>query len=144
METILPKRTKIVATIGPASREEPVMRSLFINGANVLRLNFSHGTHDEHAEVIKRARKISEELGIHTAILQDLPGPKVRTGKLEDGLASVKLEPGQQFVLTTDEIEGNNDRIGVQYKALPHDVTVGSRIYLQDGQITLRITGKTE
>lgn len=144
METILQKRTKIVATIGPASREPAIMRSLFINGANVLRLNFSHGTHEEHAEVIARARKISEELGVHTAVLQDLPGPKVRTGKLQDGLASVKLEPGQTFVLTTDDIEGTNERIGVQYKALPHDVSVGNRIYLQDGQITLRITGKTD
>lgn len=142
MDTILQKRTKIVATIGPASREPAIMRSLFINGANVLRLNFSHGTHDEHAEVIKRARKISDELGIHTAILQDLPGPKVRTGKLEDGLNSVKLEQGQTFVLTTNDVLGNTERIGVQYKDLPNDVAVGNRIYLQDGQITLRITGK--
>jgi pyruvate kinase len=144
METILQKRTKIVATVGPASRDEATMRSLFTSGANVLRLNFSHGTPDEHAEVIARARKISESLGIHTAILQDLPGPKVRTGKLEDGLNSVKLERGQNFVLTTDDIAGNVERIGVQYKALPHDVEVGKRIYLQDGQITLRIVSKND
>src|SRR5215469_1030315 len=111
MESVLQKRTKIVATIGPASREPSVMRSLFINGANVLRLNFSHGTPAEHAEVISNARKLSEELGIHTAILQDLPGPKVRTGKLEDGLASIKLDRGQRFVLTTDEVPGTNERI---------------------------------
>src|SRR5579862_8966417 len=122
METILQKRTKIVATVGPASRDEATMRSLFTAGANVLRLNFSHGTPDEHAEVIARARKISESLGIHTAILQDLPGPKVRTGKLEDGLNSVKLERGQSFVLTIDDVPGNTERIGVQYKDLPHDV----------------------
>src|SRR5579863_6907790 len=143
MESVLQKRTKIVATIGPASRDVATMRSLFISGANVLRLNFSHGTPEEHAEVIARARKLSAELDIHTAILQDLPGPKVRTGKLADGVASVRLERGERFVLTTDEIEGNNERIGVQYKDLPHDVSVGNRIYLQDGQITLRITGKS-
>ena len=143
MENVLQKRTKIVATIGPASREATIMRSLFVSGANVLRLNFSHGTPDEHAEVIARSRKISAELGIHTAVLQDLPGPKVRTGKLADGVTSVKLERGNEFVLTTDDIIGDEHRIGVQYKDLPNDVAVGNRIYLQDGQITLRINGKT-
>jgi len=143
MENILHKRTKIVATIGPASRDPAIMRSLFVAGANVLRLNFSHGTPAEHAEVIANARKISEELGVHTAVLQDLPGPKVRTGKLADDVQSVRLERGQRFVLTTDDIVGDAERIGVQYKDLPHDVSVGNRIYLQDGQITLRIVGKT-
>lgn len=143
MEKVLQKRTKIVATVGPASREPAMMRSLFISGANVLRLNFSHGTPQEHAEVIANARKISHELGIHTAILQDLPGPKVRTGKLADGLESVVLERGNRFVLTTDEVPGTAERVSVQYKDLPHDVSVGNRIYLQDGQITLRITSKT-
>ncbi len=142
METVLQKRTKIVATIGPASRDPAIMRSLFISGANVLRLNFSHGTPQEHAEVIRTARTVSAELGIHTAILQDLPGPKVRTGKLAEGLESVKLERGMRFVLTTQDVPGTNERIGVQYKDLPHDVAIGNRIYLQDGQITLRIIGK--
>lgn len=142
METVLQKRTKIVATIGPASREPAVMRSLFVSGANVLRLNFSHGTPEEHAEVIRNARKISDELGIHTGVLQDLPGPKVRTGKLEDGLGFVRLERGQRFVLTTEDVPGTQERISVQYKDLPHDVAVGNRIYLQDGQITLRIIDK--
>ncbi len=85
METTLQKRTKIVATVGPASRDPAILRSLFLSGANVLRLNFSHGTPDEHAVVIANARAISKELGIHTALLQDLPGPKVRTGPLADG-----------------------------------------------------------
>ncbi len=143
MDTILHKRTKIVATVGPASRDPDIMRSLFLAGANVLRLNFSHGTPAEHAEVIASARKISDELGIHTAILQDLPGPKVRTGPLADGVESVRLERGTTFVLTTDDVIGNAERMSVQYKALPNDVVVGKRIYLQDGQITLRITGKT-
>ncbi len=142
METVLQKRTKIVATIGPASRDPAIMRSLFVSGANVLRLNFSHGTPQEHAEVIRTARTVSAELGIHTAILQDLPGPKVRTGKLADGLESVKLERGMRFVLTTQDVPGTNEQIAVQYKDLPHDVAVGNRIYLQDGQITLRIVGK--
>ena len=86
MEHLLQKRTKIVATIGPASRDPDVMRSLFVSGANVLRLNFSHGTPADHAEVIATARRIATELDIQIPILQDLPGPKVRTGKLRDGL----------------------------------------------------------
>jgi pyruvate kinase len=143
MEQILQKRTKIVATIGPASRDPHVMRSLFVSGANVIRLNFSHGTPDDHAEVIATARRIANELDIHIAILQDLPGPKVRTGKLRDGLATVRLERGKPFVLTTKDVEGDDTHISVQYKDLPNDVAVGNRIYLQDGQITLRINGKT-
>jgi pyruvate kinase len=143
MDTVLQKRTKIVATIGPATRDPAIMRSLFISGANVLRLNFSHGTPDEHAEVIRNARRISAELGIHTAVLQDLPGPKVRTGKLSDGVASIRLERGEKLVLTTEDVPGTPERISVQYKDLPHDVSVGKRIYLQDGQITLRIIDKT-
>ncbi|MDE2482638.1 MAG: pyruvate kinase [bacterium] len=142
MDTVLHKRTKIVATVGPASRDADIMRSLFLSGANVLRLNFSHGTPAEHAEVIATARKISTELGIHTAILQDLPGPKVRTGALADDLESVRLERGNRFVLTTKDVPGTAERVSVQYKALPNDVAVGKRIYLQDGQITLRITAK--
>ncbi len=143
MEHVLQKRTKIVATIGPASREPAIMRSLFVSGANVIRLNFSHGTPDEHAEVVATARKVARELDIHVAILQDLPGPKVRTGRLRDDLQTVRLERGKHFILTTDDVPGDDTRISVQYKDLPSDVAVGNRIYLQDGQITLRIVGKT-
>jgi pyruvate kinase len=143
MEPILQKRTKIVATIGPASRDPAIMRSLFVSGANVIRLNFSHGTPEEHAEVIRNARAISAELGIHTALLQDLPGPKVRTGKLADGLSSIRLERGARFLLTTDDVAGTAERVGTSYRDLPTDVAIGNRLYLQDGQITLRIVGKT-
>jgi pyruvate kinase len=143
MEKMIHKRTKIVATIGPASRDPAIMRSLLVAGANVLRLNFSHGSPEEHAEVIANARSISAELDIHTAVLQDLPGPKVRSGSLADGLSFVHLENGQAFVLTTNEVPGTAERVSCSYKDLPHDVAVGKRIYLQDGAITLRITGKS-
>ncbi len=143
METVTQKRTKIVATIGPASNDPKVMRALFLAGANVLRLNFSHGAPAEHAAVIRNARQISDELGIHTAVLQDLPGPKVRSGPLADGVESVLLEADKPFVLTTDECVGTADRVSCSYKNLPNDVAVGKRIYLQDGAISLRITGKT-
>lgn len=143
MEKVIQKRTKIVATIGPASNDPKVMRALFLSGANVLRLNFSHGAPEEHAAVIRNAREISDELGIHTAVLQDLPGPKVRSGPLADGAQFVLLEAGKPFVLTTEDCEGTAERVSCSYKNLPNDVAADKRIYLQDGAITLRITGKT-
>ncbi|HEX8806371.1 MAG TPA: pyruvate kinase, partial [Candidatus Aquilonibacter sp.] len=143
MEPILQKRTKVVATVGPASRDPSILRSLFVSGANVLRLNFSHGAPEEHAQVIRDARKLSDELGVHTAVLQDLPGPKVRTGPLADGAASVRLERGARFVITTDDAAGTQARVSTSYRDLPADVAIGNRLYLQDGQITLLIVGKT-
>ncbi|HYL26806.1 MAG TPA: pyruvate kinase, partial [Candidatus Nitrosotalea sp.] len=142
MEHVLQKRTKIVATVGPASRDPAILRSLFVSGANVLRVNFSHGTPDEHAEVIASARAISAELGIHTAILQDLPGPKVRTGPLVEGRSSVRLERGARFVITSQEVEGTPERVSTNYRDLPADVAIGKRLYLQDGQIALLVVGK--
>jgi pyruvate kinase len=141
-EPILQKRTKIVATVGPASRDEAILRSLFVSGANVLRLNFSHGKPDEHAEVIARARNISAELGIQTAILQDLPGPKVRTGLLADGLPSVRLERGASFAITSEPFAGTAQRVSTTYRDLPADVAIGKRLYLQDGQIALLVIDK--
>ncbi|MBV8489120.1 MAG: pyruvate kinase, partial [Candidatus Eremiobacteraeota bacterium] len=144
MEAILQKRTKIVATIGPASRDPAIMRSLFVSGANVLRMNFSHATLEEHAENIANARTICEDLGIHGGILQDLPGPKVRTGKLAEGVKSVRLERGERFVITTEDgAPGSAEGVSTSYRDLPSDVAIGNRLYLQDGQITLRILGKT-
>ncbi|MBV8196857.1 MAG: pyruvate kinase [Candidatus Eremiobacteraeota bacterium] len=143
MEPLLQKRTKIVATVGPASRDPGILRSLFLSGANVLRLNFSHGEPDEHAAVIEAARAISAELRIHTAILQDLPGPKVRTGPLADGKTSVRLERGARFVITGEQVAGTQERVSTTYRDLPADVAIGKRLYLQDGQIALLIVGKS-
>jgi pyruvate kinase len=136
---LLKKRTKIVATLGPASRDPATMRELLLSGVNVVRLNFSHGTHDEHRAVIEDVRRVSAELGIHAAILQDLPGPKVRTGPLAPGIAALTLREGQGFTLTTDAIEGVDGRVSVSYSNLPSDVTAGKQIYLADGSIVLRI-----
>jgi pyruvate kinase len=133
------KRTKIVATIGPASREPEMLRQLFIAGVNVVRLNFSHGTHEEHAAVIADVRSIAEDLGMHIAILQDLPGPKVRTGPLADGASAVLLANGAPFTLTTDACAGTAARVSASYHDLAVDVEVGKRIYLADGAIALRI-----
>ncbi|HEV7178703.1 MAG TPA: pyruvate kinase, partial [Candidatus Baltobacteraceae bacterium] len=143
METIPHKRTKIVATVGPASSDPQILRSLFLSGANVVRLNFSHGTAQTHGKVIDDVRRISSELGIHTAVLQDLPGPKVRTGKLKGDVPLVRLERGKPLKLTTEQVEGTADLISVSYKDLPVDVEVGNRLYLADGAIALRINAKT-
>ncbi|GAC1537736.1 MAG: pyruvate kinase [Candidatus Velthaea sp.] len=109
-----------------------------------MRLNFSHGTHDEHRAVIEDVRRIARDLGIHVAVLQDLPGPKVRTGPLSEGVASVDLVAGAEFTLTTVEAAGNADRVSVSYANLPRDVAQGKRIYLADGAIALRITSVNE
>ncbi len=143
MKTLENKRTKIVATIGPASRDADVMRSLVRSGVNVLRLNFSHATPQEHASVITTARRIAAELGVYVAIVQDLPGPKIRTGPLAGNAPSVRLTRGAKLTLTTQSAAGTAERISVSYPELPMDVRVGKRIYLQDGQITLRIVDKT-
>ncbi|MDQ2872190.1 MAG: pyruvate kinase [Candidatus Eremiobacteraeota bacterium] len=139
---VMQKRTKIVATIGPASRDPEIIRSLIVAGANVFRLNFSHGTPEDHGAIIDSVRGIAKELGAYIAVLQDLPGPKVRTGKLADDVPFVKLERGAAFTLTTEEIAGDFDRVSCSYRHLPADVSVGNKLYLADGAITLRILDK--
>ncbi len=139
MSLSLTKRTKIVATIGPASRDPAMLRDLFLAGVNVARLNFSHGTHEEHARVIADVRRVAAELHLYVAILQDLPGPKVRTGRFAGGAESVELTNGSELTLTTEQVDGTAERIAVSYRGLPADVSVGARIYLADGAIALRI-----
>ena len=137
------KRTKIVATIGPASRDPAMLRSLIIAGVNVVRLNFSHGTHEEHAAVIADIRAIAAELHTYVAVLQDLPGPKVRTGNYAPGVESVMLIAGSEIELTTEQIVSTADCISVQYTGLANDVVPGTLLYLADGAIALRILSKT-
>jgi pyruvate kinase len=136
-----PKRTKIVATVGPASRDPAMLRSFFSSGVNVVRLNFSHGTHEDHATIIADVRRIARELGLHVAILQDLPGPKVRTGAFADGTASVRLAAGAAFTLTSEQVPGDDRLVSVSYPRLAADVEIGKRIYLADGSIALRVQG---
>ena len=135
------KRTKIVATIGPASRDPKILRALIGAGTNVVRLNFSHGSHDEHAATIDAVRQVSAELNVHVAVLQDLPGPKVRTGPLAAGLESITLAAGAPFGLVTEPIAGTTAAVSVSYAGLPQDVDIGKRLYLADGAIALRIIG---
>ena len=131
------RRAKIVCTIGPASRSPDVLRALVDAGMDVARLNFSHGSHADHAAVVADLRRIADEAGRPLAILQDLQGPKIRLGTLQGG--SVQLSTGARFVLTTEEIEGDADRASTTYKALPSDVTQGDDILLSDGLLRLRV-----
>lgn len=128
------KKTKIVCTIGPSSESEEVLRKLMASGMNVCRLNFSHGDHAQHLERINKIKKLREELGYHIGIMLDLKGPEIRTGKFENGMA-VQLKPGDRFTLTTREIMGNQHICSVSYKNLPSDISVGSRILIDDGLV---------
>jgi pyruvate kinase len=136
-------KTKIVCTIGPASSSEEVIRELVLKGMNVARINFSHGDFESHREIIRRVRKVAEELDKIVAILADLPGPKIRIGKLEK--EPIMLHKGNLVTLTVDESSSNTQRIFVNYKQLPESVVPGSLIYLSDGFIQLRcleVSGK--
>jgi pyruvate kinase len=133
-------RTKIVATVGPASRSPEVLERLIQAGVNVFRLNFSHGTHEEHLEVIRSVRDIAARLHRPIALLQDLSGPKIRTGKVKDG--EVALVKGARLAITTDtSIEGTAELISTTYDLLPRDVKPGDQILLDDGNLELRVLG---
>ncbi len=133
------RRTKIVATIGPASRAPATLRRLSDAGMDVARLNFSHGTHAEHAQVIADLRAVSQDLERPLAILQDLQGPKIRTGTLANG-QPVTLRDGARFTITAREVAGDATTVSTTYSDLPNDVHVGDRILLSDGLIELRVT----
>ncbi len=132
------RRTKIVATIGPATESEERLEALIRAGVDVIRLNFSHGTHESHAQVIERVRRIAAGLHLPVAILQDLQGPKIRTGALAGG-APVLLADGATFTLTTRPVEGTASAVSTTYAGLPQDVRPGDRILLDDGLIELRV-----
>ncbi len=131
----MPRHTKIVATIGPASRDKHLIRSLMQAGMNVARLNFSHGTHVDHAQTIVHLRALSERLGQPVTILQDLQGPKIRTGELEGG--KIELQAGKSITLTTERIVGNENIVSIDFPDLPFYVQPGSRILLADGYMEL-------
>jgi pyruvate kinase len=137
------RRTKIVATIGPSSSSPETIGELIAAGMDVARLNFSHGTHDEHAQRIGVLRDAARQADHPLAILQDLQGPKIRTGKLEGG-QPVQLHDGDRFVITTHEVPGTAKQVSTTYAELPRDVEPGDRILLSDGLIELRVIGETD
>ncbi len=132
------KRTKIVCTMGPATEDDDVLRSLMENGMNVARFNFSHGSHEYHRKNIERVRRISKELKMHVAILLDTKGPEIRTGELVDH-KPVTLVAGSRIVLTTNNMLGSAECVSVSYEGLPSDVEPGTRILVDDGLIELKV-----
>jgi pyruvate kinase len=136
------RATKIVATIGPASREPEVLEQMIDAGMDVARLNFSHGTVEEHAETMERIRRAAEHVGREVAVLQDLPGPKLRIGPIATGIC--ELSTGAQLVLTTERIEGDCERLPVEWPGLPELVSKGDVAYLADGAIRLRVSSVSD
>jgi len=131
-------KTKIVATIGPASRDRATLEKLVADGMTVARLNFSHGSYEDHVEVIRTLRSISRTMNVPIAVLADLQGPKIRIGKLEKG-KPVYLKRGAPFTITTQRVAGNSERAGTTYTHLPKDVVVNDKILLDDGLIRLKV-----
>jgi pyruvate kinase len=136
-EKVAYNKTKIVATVGPASNNKEMLRSLIKEGVDVFRLNFSHGAHEDHAKVVKIVRELNEEMGTHVCLLQDLQGPKIR---VQDMQPDVVIEHGQEFIITTRQMVGTREMASTSYTALPNDVKVGDSILIDDGKIELKVT----
>ena len=131
------RKTKIICTLGPSSESEETLRRLMIEGMDVARFNFSHGTHEEQLEKFNRVKRIREELGLPVAALLDTKGPEIRLKTFENDKA--ELKQGSRFTLTTREVLGNASIVSITYKDLPKDVKPGGRILLDDGLIELLI-----
>lgn len=128
-------KTKILATVGPACNDEKTLTDLVMSGVDIFRLNFSHGNHEGHAEVIKIIRKINEENRLNIGILQDLQGPKIRVGEMENN--GVEIKPGDKITITNDPVIGNASLVSTVYQNLPQDVVQGDRILIDDGNLEL-------
>jgi len=131
------RRAKIIATLGPASQDKKTIKNLLKAGMDVARINFSHGTHEGHAQVITHLRECARDLNRTVTILQDLSGPKIRTGEMADG--PVELIEGNQLILTTEETPGTAEIFQVRFSELPQSVNIGGRILLDDGRLELMV-----
>ncbi len=129
-------KTKIVATVGPASSSKDMLRALIREGVDVFRLNFSHGTHEDHLKVINAVRELNQELGSTVSLLQDLQGPKIRVQEVQPDTIVVK---GQELVITSRQLLGNKDIVSTSYTSLPKDVKYGDMILIDDGKIELKV-----
>ena len=128
-------KTKIICPIGPARESEERLKELMLAGMNVARFNFSHGTHEEHKKKFDRVIKVSNELGLPVATLLDTKGPEIRLKDIEGG--KTEIVSGQKFILTTEEVLGNNEKVTITYKNLVNDISVGTTILIDDGLIEM-------
>ncbi|MNJ83072.1 Pyruvate kinase [compost metagenome] len=131
------KKTKIVATLGPATADKEVLKQMILDGLNVCRLNCSHGSHEDHKKSIEMIREINAETGLNVAILADLQGPKIRTYEMENN--GVMMEEGSIVTIVTERITGTAERFGISYAQMPRDVQPGERILLDDGKLQMEI-----
>ncbi|MDH4035916.1 MAG: pyruvate kinase [Candidatus Krumholzibacteria bacterium] len=136
------RRTKIVATLGPASDSPEMIEALIRAGMNVARINTSHGTRDDHARVVKNVRAVASRLGVYVPVLLDLSGPKMRIGAMAAG--SAMLRAGDSFTLTTRAVPGDWHEVSISYPALVSDVSPGDRILMGDGEIELKVIDKQD
>lgn len=136
------RKTKIICTLGPATESKEVLKTLILEGMDVARFNFSHGTHEEKLQKFTIIKELREELNVPVATLLDTKGPEIRIGKFEAG--SVSLEKGQRFVLTTREITGNAEEVSITYKELVHDIAVGGTVLIDDGLIEMTVQEKND
>lgn len=136
------RKTKIICTLGPASENEEIIEQLFRSGMNVARLNFSHGTHENHKKTIELFRRVRDRLELPAAILLDTKGPEIRTKLLEGD--SAELKEGQTFVLTSEDVIGNSTLVSTTYPSLNKMVSIGNIIKIDDGSIVLKVTDVTE
>lgn len=130
-------RTKIIATMGPATQSKEILKQLFLEGLDVCRINFSHGNYDLIKETIQNIRELNKELNTFVGILGDLQGPKLRIGVIKNG--SIFLEKNQEIILTTKECEGDESKIYINYPQFPKDVKKGEKVLLDDGKIHLEV-----
>jgi pyruvate kinase len=130
-------KTKVIATLGPATSTKEVLTQLILAGVDVCRVNFSHGAYEDHAKVLNFIREINQELGLNVAILADLQGPKLRIGEVEDN--GVMLETGQDLTFTTKKMIGTSTRVYITYPEFPRDVQVGETILVDDGKLVLQV-----
>ena len=135
------RKTKIICTIGPASQDEATLTKMCQAGMNVARLNFSHGTHEEHKDKIEIIKKVREKLDMPIAIMLDTKGPEYRIGTFQDG--KVAVNDGDSFTFTTEPVEGDETRVSVNYQGLIHDLTVGDRILVNNGLVIFEVTELT-
>ena len=135
MKELLFKKSKIVATVGPASNNKTTLTELISAGANVFRLNFSHGTHEDHAKVIQMVKEINDERGVHVALLQDLQGPKIRVNEVEGN--GVEIKNGQKLIISINKLVGTSEMISTSYKDIVKDAKKGDTILIDDGNLEL-------
>ncbi|MEG0085349.1 MAG: pyruvate kinase [Niameybacter sp.] len=136
------RKTKIISTLGPKTRDVESIRSIIGAGADAIRINFSHDNHEIHGATVERVKQVRDEMNKPIPIILDTKGPEIRTGVMADD-QDIKLSIGDTFILTTDEIEGNGERVSVTYKNLPYDLKRGSRILIDDGLIELKVKNLT-